>query len=182
MVNIYKLGLTQLQQDILCALFKKVGLSLNQRQLAKALNVSAPAVSKALPRLEKLNYILRKKDKETKRHSIELNRGNHYLMQLKRVDNLKNIYTSGLATFLEKEYAGATIILFGSYSRGEDLFNSDIDIAIIGRKEKNIELEKFEKELEKKLHLLFFESLKKTDKNLRNNILNGIVLVGSVEI
>ena len=66
-------------------------------------------------------------------------------MRLKRADNLKQIYESGLADFLEKEFAGGTIIFFGSYSRGEDMASSDIDIAVIGRKEKQIDLTNFPK-------------------------------------
>ena len=117
MVNRYQLKLTGLQQGILKLLFIKAGISLNQRQVSQILEVSPPAVMKALPKLEKGNFIKLQQDKETKRWSIELNRYNPRVMQLKRVDNLKNIYESGLADFLEKEFAGATIILFGSYSR-----------------------------------------------------------------
>src|SRR3990167_258440 len=120
MVNISKLKLTNLQQDILKLLFVKLGTSLNQRQIANLLEVSPPAVMKALPEMEKKSLIKLKQDKETKRWAIELNRDNYKLMQLKRVDNLKQIYESGLNDFLEKEFAGAAIILFGSYSRGED--------------------------------------------------------------
>ena len=139
MVNIYKLKLTKLQQEILRLLYVKTGISLNQRQISRILEVTQPAIMKALPELEKENLIKIKQDKETKRWSIELNSDHHMVMQLKRVDNLRQIYETGLADFLEKEFAGATIILFGSYSRGEDIFNSDIDIAVIGRKVKQID-------------------------------------------
>ena len=135
MVNIYKLELTNLQQEILRLLSIKAGASLNQRQIANYLEVSPPAVMKALPELEKESLIKINQDKETRRWAIELNRDNHKVMQLKRADNLKLIYETGLADFLEKEFAGAAIILFGSYSRGEDIINSYIDIAVIGRKE-----------------------------------------------
>ncbi len=182
MVNINKQRLTLLQNEILRVLFKKTGTTLNQRQLANCLNVTPPAIIKALPLLEKLNYIHTRKDEETKRYSIELNKENHRIIQLKRIDNLKQIYESGLADLLEKEYAGATILLFGSYSRGEDLFNSDIDLAVLERKEKNIDLTRFEKEFERKIHTLFFESWKKINEQLKNNILNGIVIAGSVEL
>src|SRR3989344_1678567 len=127
MVNMYKLKLTNLQQRILRLFFVKAGISLNQRQIANILEVSSPAVMKALPTLEEENFIKIKQDKETKRWDITLNRDNYRVMQLKRADNLKFIYETGLADFLEKEFAGATIILFGSYSRGEDIVNSDID-------------------------------------------------------
>ena len=57
MVNLYKVKLTNLQQEILRLLFVKAGTSLNQRQISKLLDVSQPAVTKALPSLEKENFI-----------------------------------------------------------------------------------------------------------------------------
>lgn len=182
MVNIYKLELTNLQQEILRLLFVKVGASLNQRQLANLLNVSPPAVMKALPELETEELIKKKQDEETKRWSVELNRDNHKVMQLKRADNLKQIYESGLSDFLEQEFAGATIILFGSYSRGEDILGSDIDIAVVGRKDKKIDIEKYEKVLEREIRINFYDDFKKIHKNLKENLCNGIVLVGGVEL
>jgi predicted nucleotidyltransferase len=182
MVNIYKLKLTNLQQEILRLLFVKAGISLNQRQIANYLDVSPPAVMKALPDLEEGSLIKIQQDKETKRWSIELNRDHHKVMQLKRADNLKLIYETGLADFLEKEFAGATIILFGSYSRGEDAINSDIDIAVIGRKEKQVDLTKSEKELERQININFYDSFKNIHKHLKENLCNGIVLVGGVEL
>ncbi|MFH1591033.1 MAG: nucleotidyltransferase domain-containing protein [archaeon] len=182
MVNIYKLQLTSLQQEILRLMFVKSGNLLNQRQIANILNVTQPAVKKALPGLEKLEFIKIKQDKMTKRWAIELNRSNSKVMQLKRVDNLKQFYESGSADYLEEEYAGGTIILFGSYSRGDDIFNSDIDIAVIGRREKIIELSKFEKMLERKININFYKSFKDIHKNLLDNLCNGIVLSGGIEL
>ena len=103
-------------------------------------------------------------------------------MQLKRIDNLRQLYESGLIDFLEKEFAGATIILFGSYARGEDTTSSDIDIAVIGRKEKYLKLTEFEKTLERTIFLNFYHSFKEIHKNLKENIFNGIVLIGGVEL
>ncbi len=182
MVNIYKLRLTILQQEILRLLFIKTGLSLNQRQIANLLTVTQPAIMKALPNLEKKSLIKIQQDKETKRWSIELNRDNYKVMQLKRIDNLKQIYESGLADFLEKEFAGAVIILFGSYSRGEDLINSDIDIAVIGRKDKLIDITHYENTLERKININFYDSFKSIHKHLKENLCNGIILVGGIEL
>lgn len=182
MVNIHPLKLTNLQQGILRLLFIKAGLVLNQRRIAKILEVSPPAVMKALPGLEKDGFLKLQQDKESKRWSIELNRDNHKIMQLKRADNLKQIYESGLSDFLEKEFAGATIILFGSYARGEDIINSDIDIAVIGRKDKMIDLSKYEKLLERTININFYEALNKVHKHLKENLCNGMVLFGGVEL
>ena len=182
MVNMYKQGLTILQQEILRLLFAKSGMSLNQRGVARMLDVSQPAVMKSLPGLKKKNLIKINQDKESRRWAIEFNRDNLLALQLKRVDNLKQIYESGLFTFLKEELPGAVIILFGSYSRGDDTIYSDIDIAIIGRKEKNIKLTEFHKRLERNISVNFYPSFKKIHKHLKDNILNGILLSGSVDL
>ena len=182
MINIYKLKLTNLQQAILRLLFVRAGTSLNQRGIARALGVSQPAVMKAIPGLEKENLIKTQQDKESKRWAVELNRDSRKAPQLKRADNLKQIYEFGLADFLENEFAGATIILFGSYSRGDDTMNSDIDIAIIGRKEKGIDLTRFEKILGRKITINYYSLFKEIHKNLKENLCNGIVLAGGIEL
>src|SRR3972149_9115691 len=182
MVNIYKPKLTNLQQGILRLLFVKPGTSLTRRGISRFRDVRQPAVIKALPLLEEERLINLRQDKESKRWSIELNRENHKVLQLKRADNMKLIYESGLADFLGREFAGAIIILFGSYSRGEDTINSDIDIAVIGRKKKRFDVSKFEAVLEKSININFYDSLNKIHKNLRENIFNGIVLYGGVEL
>jgi len=181
MVKIYKLRLTILQEEILRFLFIKAGKSFNARGIAMALEVSQPAISKAIPLLEKEGFITVFKDKESKRLSIELNR-NDRIMQLKRAENLKMLYQSGLVQFLEDEFPGATIILFGSYSRGDDDITSDIDIAIIGSKEKEIKLENYELKLERKIILNFYKSFKDIHKELKENLCNGIVLIGGIEL
>jgi len=182
MLNIYKLKLTNLQQEILRLLSVKAGVSLNQQQISNILEVTPPAVMKALPELEKEGLIRLKQDKESKRWSIELNRDNHKVMQFKRTDNLKLIYETGLSDFLEKEFAGATIILFGSYSRGEDAAESDIDIAVIGRKEKGIDLTVYEKALERKININFYDSWEKIHRHLKENLCSGIMLAGGIEL
>ena len=182
MVNIYEQKLTNLQQEILRLLFVKAGKQLNQRSIARALGVSQPAVKKAIPAMDKQHLVSVKQDEESRRWSIGLNRENEKAMQLKRVDNLRQMYESGLSDMLEMEFAGATIILFGSYSRGEDTESSDIDLAIIGRREKAVNLEDFEKTLGRSIRLGFYESFGRIHKNLRENLFNGIVLAGGVEL
>ncbi len=182
MINTYELKLTRLQQRIFRLLCVKAGMSLNQRGIARHLEVSQPAVMKALPGLEKESLIKIQQDKESKRWAVELNRDNHLVIGLKRADNLKMIYESGLNGCLGEQFAGATIILFGSYSRGDDIEKSDIDVAVIGRKEKSVDLAEFEKMLERAIRINFYPSFREIHKNLRENIYNGIVLAGSIEI
>lgn len=180
MVDIYKLKFTVLQLEILRFLFVKAGTSFNARVMAKALSVSQTAVSKALPLLEKEELV--KIEKRSGRWSIKLNIDNPKVIALKRAENLKMFCESGAISFLEDKLPGATIILFGSYSRGDDTITSDIDIAVIGRKEKNLVLAHFENILERKINLNFYPSLKEVRKELRENLCNGIVLSGGIEL
>jgi len=113
---------------------------------------------------------------------VTFNRENYKAIELKRVENLKMIYISGLSDFLEEKFPGTTIILFGSYARGEDIHSSDIDIAIIGGKDKFLNLEPLENLLKRKININFYSSWKDIHKHLKNNILNGIILTGSVEL
>lgn len=181
-MDIYKVKFTILQEEILRFLFIKSGMSFTARAIAKALKVSPTAIAKSLEGLEKEELIDVKKDKESKRLNIQLNKENPDIFHLKRTENIKMIYESGIAEFLAESFPGTAIILYGSYSYGEDIINSDIDIAIIGAKEKEVNLSKYEKLLERGIHCNFFQNFREIHINLKNNILNGIILNGSVEI
>lgn len=185
-MNTYKLKLTRLQSEIFRLMCAKAGQTLNMRDIARALEVTPAAVSKALPELEKENLVKVQKHRAMNLVSIEFNRGSKEAVEMKRVENLKIIYGSGLSEYLFEEFPGCAIILFGSYSRGEDVWaddnRSDIDIAIIGTKGKKLSLKKFEKLLERKIIVNYYKSWAGIHTYLKNNILNGIVLSGSIEL
>ena len=181
-MDTYKIKFTTLQLEILRLLCIKAGERLNQRQIAKLLKVSPTAIAKSISELEKESLIVKEKQKDMNLNLIMLNRNNKKAMQLKRAENLKLVHEAGLNEFLEEEFPGATIILFGSYSRGDDTTTSDIDIAVIGRKEKKILLRNFEKLLEREININFYPSLKNVHKELKENLCNGIILSGGVEL
>jgi len=179
-MDICKVKWTQLQSEIFSLLCLKVGEKLSQRDIAKFLKVSPTAVANSLKALKKDNFISLEKTKNI--NFIYLNRDNETAIELKRVENLKNVYTSRLLEYLEKELPGGTIILFGSYSYGGDINTSDVDIAVIGRKDKPLQLEEFDRILNRKININFYDSFREIHKNLKDNILNGIVLKGTVEL
>jgi predicted nucleotidyltransferase len=181
MVNIYKLELSLLQQRIMRLLFVKAGSSLNMNGIARILEVSQPAVLKSIPFLQKEELVIAKQDKDSSRWSIELNRNDKQVIGLKRVDNLKQIYESGLVKQLYDLFPGATVILFGSYAHGDDTINSDIDLAVIDGEKKDID-SKFSKILEREIIVNYYKSFKNIDSSLLSNILNGITLKGAVEL
>ena len=176
-MDTYKVNFTKAELEILLFLLERTGERFSQREIAQALNTSPTTITNALPQLHEhitiqktktANYITAKRDKKTR--------------QLKRAANLKNIYITGLADELEEQLAGATIILFGSYSKGEDTKTSDIDIAIIGRKPKTINLEAYEKQLHRPIRIQYYQTIQEIHAELRNNILNGIILTGSIHL
>lgn len=178
----YKPQFTLLQEEILKFLFRNADKEFNQRNLAKNLKVSSTAIAKSLKKLENEKLILLSKDNSTKIISIKLNRDNPRTIQIKRAENLKEIYLSGLFDYLDSNFLGGTIILFGSYSFGYDTSSSDIDIAIIGKKEKKLEIHNFEKIIGKKINIQFYSNFKDIGKDLKENLYNGIILQGGVEL
>lgn len=179
-MDIYKHNWTRLQAEIFSLLCLKAGKKLSQREIAQLLNVSPTAVATSLQTLEKDNFVTIEKVKNI--NFVSFNRDEKKAMELKRLENLRNIYLSGLSDYLEETLAGGTIILFGSYAYGEDTEESDIDIAVIERKDKILHLEKFEAILNKEINIQFYGSWKSIHKHLRNNILNGIFFSGSVDL
>ena len=188
-MDIYKLKWTRLQAEIFRLLCIRAGQSFNIRSLARLLKVSPTAVSKSLLELKKEELIKLEKSKTMNLISVEFNRESERAINLKRVENLKMLYESGLGKFLEQSFPGCTITLFGSYSKGEDIWfgeaddrSSDIDIAIIGTAGKEIDLTKFNKMLERTISINFYKSWNNIHKHLKNNILNGLILSGSVNL
>ncbi|MBI2576746.1 winged helix-turn-helix transcriptional regulator [Candidatus Woesearchaeota archaeon] len=187
-MDMYQVKWTRLQSEIFRLFCIKSGVGLNIREIARALKVTPTAVSKSLRVLEKQHIIRVKKHGKLNLVMVEFNRDYARAIQLKRAENLKLIYESGIFDILYNEFPGCTVILFGSYSRGEDVYaekeenRSDIDIAIIGVKTKDIGIARFDKLLERAISLNFFESWDKIHKNLKDSILNGIVLSGGVDL
>jgi len=182
MVNIYKVKLTGLQQGILRLLYVHAGASLNARNIAKLLEVTPPAVSKAVPGLEKMDLINVTKDKESKRYDITLNRENQHAIWLKRADNLKLLVESGIVRMLHESLPGATVVLFGSYAFGEDTITSDVDLAVIGAKDPGLDMSRYSRLIGREIIINYYPSWTSIDQHLKNNILNGIIIRGGVSL
>lgn len=177
-MELIKQKFNPVEQSILRYLFLNPEKKFNQIDLARELNVSSTAISKSLKKIEM--FVDNEKDKG--RLSIRLKRENSLVTGVKRAENLRQLYVSGFCDFIFENFPGCTVVVFGSYSFGEDLSDSDIDIAVFGCPEKNMDVENFEKVLQRKIIFQFYDSLEKTHKNLKENILNGIVLKGGFQL
>jgi predicted nucleotidyltransferase len=176
----FKLKYTQLQSRIFRLLCIFSGSKLNQSEISKLLKVSSTGIAKSLVLLEKDSLIKVNRDSKMNLTQIELNRDNRSALLKKKIENLSILYESELPDFLEESFPGTTIILFGSYFRGDDTIKSDIDLAIIGGKLKDLDFKLFEKKLNRKITLNFYSSFKDIRVELKENLCNGYVLAGGI--
>lgn len=108
--------------------------------------------------------------------------GERYALE-KRLFNLRAIYESGLIGYLRQELSNPLIILFGSFAKGEDIEESDIDLYVETLSNKKLDLEGFERNLKRKIQIFRHKNMKEiSNSNLANNIVNGIILNGFVEV
>jgi predicted nucleotidyltransferase len=106
---------------------------------------------------------------------------------LRKVYNEFLLYDSGLVSELRKFYDEPTIIFFGSFSTASNTPESDIDLAIVSSHKKQINLASFEKFLAHKIQLFVYSKdeilkMKKNQPELLNNLCNGRILNGELEV
>nr|MCK4930479.1 nucleotidyltransferase domain-containing protein [Nanoarchaeota archaeon] len=149
------------------------------RGVARKLKLSHITVLKHLRSLLKLNLV--KKKKETLYPTYYANTESSEYRFYKRNNLLFRISESGLVDYVQKQVFASSIVLFGSCAKGEFSEKSDIDI-FVEAKQGVLALRKYEKKLGRKINLLFEQNINNLSKELRNNILNGIVLYGFIKI
>lgn len=154
---------------------------LRVRQIEKLLKVPIPSVIRYAKELEQEGILQRLEIAGV--HFYHADRASAQFILEKKHLNLRSLYHSGLVDFLRKEYGNPTIIIFGSYAKGEDIETSDIDIFTETSRKEIKRLEPFEKRLGKKIQLFTARKLAEIpNKNLANNIINGIIINGFIEV
>lgn len=172
-----------------CSILKIAGIFFNEPskehyliEISKKAKLAHTSVKKHLLELKKLPIIKETIEKKGNRKfpiykaEIESKEYKFY----KRIFNLEKIKESKLINFLKDKLMPNSIILFGSYAKAEDIENSDIDIFLECKKEE-VNLFEFENYLNRKIQLHFKENFSNYPKELKNNIINGIVLDGYLE-
>jgi predicted nucleotidyltransferase len=153
--------------------------SFGLRELSRASGIAPVSVLNYLKEFEREKLIVRKIIKGVPAYIA--NRDNENFIVNKKIGILYELSNSGLVEELWQKLSPNAIVLYGSFARGEAVEGSDVDIFIIG-KEKRIKLESFEKNLGKKIHLMFEENVKMISRELKNNLINGIVLKGYIKV
>lgn len=153
--------------------------SFRLREIARLTKISPPSVMNYLKEFEKDGLI--KKQIKRKIPFYSAIRDNSDFVLYKKISMLFELNKGGLVSYLWDKLSPQAIVLYGSFAKGESIEDSDIDLFILG-KDKHIELVNFEKKLNKKIHLMFKEFLKEVPNELKNNILNGIILKGYLKV
>ncbi|MEW5896648.1 MAG: nucleotidyltransferase domain-containing protein [Nanoarchaeota archaeon] len=149
------------------------------RGIARQLKLSHATVLKYITDLEKLSLI--KKKEATLYPTYFANTESQKYKFYKRNWLVFKITQSGLVDNIQKEALPSSIILFGSGAKAVFTEESDIDI-FVEANETKFDFSKYEKKLNHKINILFEQNINNLSKELRNNIINGILLYGFIKI
>lgn len=149
------------------------------REISRLSKIALPSVINHVNKLLHEGFIT--KEKKHTYVSYVANRTSEKFKLYKKSDLVIRLHNSGLINYLIKEFQPNSIVLFGSCSRGEDIENSDVDI-FIESKENEVKLSDFEKQIKRKMNLLFEPKAVRLNKELLNNLVNGIVLYGYLRV
>lgn len=160
--------------------FKRPRYSFHLRELCRELGWSPIKVRSVVLELKRQNLVSESREKNLV--LFKSNRDGEQFKRYKMVYNLLKAYE--ICEVIEKKIEPDAIILFGSALRGEDAEESDFDICIVGSKEVDINFGTIEKDMNRKISLLFAKDVTELKKNreLLNNLINGFVLRGYLEV
>lgn len=175
------LHLKENKKKILNLFFKNPLKSFYLREVSRKTKIAVTSVKKYLSELIK-EGLIEKKEGEIYPYFQSTRENDDGIFRFyKKLNLIEELETSGLLKFLEEKCAPFCIILFGSCSRGEDVEGSDIDL-FIQSSELKLDLLKFEKILGREISLFFEKDFSKLSKELKNNLLNGVVVKGYIEV
>lgn len=153
--------------------------SFRLRELSRLSKISPPSVMNYLLEFEKKGLIQKYIKRKIPFYKAE--RDNENFKHYKRLSILYELHKSGLIDYLWDGASPEVIILFGSFSLGEDIENSDIDL-FVQSSEKRLELKKYEKILGREINIFYEPKFSRLSKELKNNILNGTKLKGYLKV
>lgn len=154
---------------------------LRVRQIERELSIPLPSARRYVNELVEEGFLKRVSVANIVTYTAD--RSSTNFLRKKQLFNVEQIYASGLIEYLQEILHNPTITLFGSYSRGEDTEDSDIDLYVQTPAEKQISLSKYEKMLGRPIQLFIHKSINDVNNpELANNILNGITLNGFLEV
>lgn len=167
----YKMG-QEIKEKILEVFYETPEKELSIREISKKSKIPKSTVQKYLQIL--------KKEKLIDKNNIGMQ---NLYFKIKKINYfVEKLVLCGFIEEIIKKMNPSCIIVFGSVRKGEYVKESDIDLFIESHVKKNIELSKFEKKLKHKIQIFVETDINKLNKNLFNNVVNGIKIFGSFKI
>ncbi len=167
------MGLKYENQDKILELFyERPETEFTVREIAKKTKIPKSTAQRYLFKLKK-SGLISEENKSLDTDIFRIKKTHFYVEEL---------FKSGLINFLEKKFAPSCIMLFGSFSKGESVEDSDIDIFVETDKDFEIDLAYFEKKLKHKIQLFKEKKLTQLPDRLFNNVINGIKLKGYAKL
>lgn len=165
--------------------FEEPGAWFHIRQAAVLMGASPASAKKYLTSLFKERFLIRKKERGFVLYKA--NEDSVNFKEYKKFYNILKLINSGLLGFLNNELSFPTIVVFGSYAKGEDFSKSDVDLFILSNTKKELDFTRYEKQINRKIQVFFmndkeFERLKTENSELANNIINGIKVSGYLKV
>ena len=151
----------------------------HMREITRMTKITHPSMINHLNCLIKEGLII--KEKKGIYPTYKANRDDELFKLYKRLDIMLRIKQTGLADYIYDSCHPDVVILFGSGSKGEDIEDSDIDI-FVQAPEKKLNLLQYEKKFNRKINLFFEENFLRLSGELKNNIINGIILKGYLKV
>lgn len=149
------------------------------REISRRTKITQPSVMNHLKALVKENFII--KEKKGIYPTYQANRDNILFKIYKKFNLITRVYQCNLIDYIYNNCVPNAIILFGSASRGEDTEESDIDL-FVQSVTKRLDVKKYEKLLKREINIFFEENFLRLSKELKNNILNGIIIKGYIKV
>ncbi len=147
------------------------------REIARAINKSHATVIPHIKSLHELGFI----SQNTQTLYPTYHASDSSELRLYKTTWIKHkILSSKLIEEIKKHYP-STIILFGSCAKGTFTQDSDIDL-FVQAKPMKLSLTPYEEYLGKKINLLFESNPENLTQELRNNIINGVLLYGYLRL
>jgi len=152
------------------------------REISRKSDLSHTSVKNHLERLMDLGLVIvREEERGERTYPIYVADVNSVdFKELKKIDLVYRLRESGLVDELKDVFMPDCIVLFGSGVRGEDAEFSDVDIYLKAEDE-SVDLIGFEEKLNRSIELHVNPRFVEYPRELKNNILNGIVLDGYLE-
>lgn len=144
------------------------------KEISRKIKLAPTSVRNHIKYLKKEGIIMEKESSPF--NGIAANLNNDKFIFYKRVSNLLSLFK--LREEIINSIAPSAIILFGSYSLGEDIEGSDIDIIVLRKTKKQVNFEKFEKELGRKIHITYLNDINELDPSIKENAKRGVIIYG----